>query len=62
MPPLAQALITTVGWRHAYVFLGLLVIGITVPVVGLFLKEAPQMMGLLPDGAMAAPAGVTKQE
>jgi MFS family permease len=61
MPPLAQALITTVGWRQAYVFLGLLAVGVTVPVVGLFLKEAPQMMGLLPDGEMVAQAGTTKQ-
>jgi MFS family permease len=60
-PPLAQALISTVGWRQAYVFLGLLVIGITIPVVGLFLKEAPQMLGLLPDGEMVAQAGATKQ-
>ena len=50
MPPLAQALITGVGWRHAYVLLGLLVIGITIPVVGLFLQETPQRMRLLPDG------------
>jgi MFS family permease len=60
-PPLAQALITTVGWRQAYVFLGLLVIGIVIPVVGLFLKETPQMMGLLPDGEMVAQAEATKQ-
>jgi MFS family permease len=50
MPPLAQALITVVGWRGAYVILGLMVIGVTIPVVGLFLKETPQMMGLWPDG------------
>src|SRR5262245_60365142 len=61
MPPLAQALITTVGWRQAYMLLGLLAIGITIPVVGLFLKEAPQRMGLWPDGALVAPAGVAKR-
>ncbi|MBI3304546.1 MAG: MFS transporter [Deltaproteobacteria bacterium] len=61
MPPLAQALITTVGWRQAYVLLGLLAIGVTVPMVGLFLKETPQMMGLGPDGATVAPAGVAKK-
>jgi MFS family permease len=60
-PPLAQALITTVGWRQAYVFLGLLVTGIVIPVVGLFLKETPQRMGLLPDGALVAPAGAAKR-
>ncbi|NOT53517.1 MAG: MFS transporter [Deltaproteobacteria bacterium] len=61
IPPLAQALITTVGWRQAYVFLGLLVIGITMPVVGVFLKETPQRMGLWPDGAIVAAAGVAKR-
>lgn len=60
MPPLVQALIDAVGWRQAYILLGLLVIGVTVPVVGLFLKETPQMLGLWPDGesgteARAAP-------
>jgi MFS family permease len=60
-PPLAQALITGVGWRQAYVFLGLLVTGIVIPVVGLFLKETPQRMGLLPNGALVAPAGAAKR-
>jgi MFS family permease len=31
------------------------------PVVGLFLQETPQRMGLWPDGAMVAPAGVAKR-
>jgi len=52
MPSLSYALIATVGWRMAYVLIGLTVIVVTVPVVGLFLKERPQMMGLLPDGAL----------
>jgi MFS family permease len=59
-PPLAQALITTVGWRQAYVFLGLLVTGIAIPVVGLFLKETPQRMGLLPDGETTIHTGTAK--
>lgn len=41
MPSLAQVLIISIGWRHAYVVLGLLTLGITLPVVGLFLKETP---------------------
>jgi MFS family permease len=57
MPSLAQACIAAVGWRHAYVFLGLLVIVIASPVVGLFLKETPQMLGLWPDGETGAPTG-----
>src|SRR5262245_42092127 len=37
MPSVAQMLINSVGWRSAYVVLGLLALGITLPVVGLFL-------------------------
>jgi MFS family permease len=51
MPSLAYVLITGFGWRGAYTLLGLLVVVVTVPVVGLFLKERPQMMGLSADGA-----------
>src|SRR5262245_44608149 len=55
MPVLAHALITSVGWRSAYVALGLLTIGITLPLVGLFLTERPQLLGLWPDGEARAP-------
>ncbi len=60
MPSLAQALITMVGWRGAYVLLGLLAMGVTLPMVGLFLKETPQMMGLLPDGGTSSHAEAAK--
>ncbi len=50
MPSLAQALITAIGWRYAYVLLSLVAIGVVIPVVGLLLKETPQLMGLAPDG------------
>jgi MFS family permease len=52
MPSLSYALIATLGWRLAYVLIGIAVIVITIPVVGLFLKERPQTMGLLPDGEL----------
>jgi len=61
MPSLAHALIVAVGWRGAYVLLGLLAMGITIPVVGLFLRETPQTMGLLPDGRTNDPAERMKQ-
>ena len=54
MPTLAHRLITELGWRGAYFALGVMVILITVPVVGLFLRETPQQMGLLPDGESVA--------
>ncbi|HJY81441.1 MAG TPA: MFS transporter [Candidatus Binatia bacterium] len=59
-PSLAQALITAVGWRYAYVGLGLLAMGVTIPVVGLLLKETPQVMGLRPDGEAVGQAEASK--
>ena len=50
MPSLAQALLVSYGWRYAYVVIGLMVMIVTIPVVGLFLKETPEMVGLGPDG------------
>ena len=61
VPPLAHALITTVGWREAYALMGLMVMVVTVPVVALFLKETPLMMGLLPDGEPVEPSGAENQ-
>jgi MFS family permease len=61
MPSLAQALITSVGWRSAYVFLGLLALGITLPIVGRFLTETPQLMGLWPDGEERAAPTAAKR-
>src|SRR5262245_48605175 len=49
-PPLVTYVITHWGWRWAYVTLGLLVWGTILPVVGLFLVESPQQLGLRPDG------------
>jgi MFS family permease len=60
MPSLAQALIAAVGWRHAYVLLGLMAMGVALPVVGLLLTETPQMMGLAPDGEPVGQAGGSK--
>lgn len=54
MPALVQSLIDALGWRSAYVVLGLLVVGVTIPIVAPFLKETPALMGLRPDGAMSA--------
>lgn len=50
MPSIAYGLTALAGWRGAYTILGLVVIGVTVPVVGFFLVDKPQLMGLLPDG------------
>ncbi|HEV8715200.1 MAG TPA: MFS transporter [Candidatus Binatia bacterium] len=49
-PPLVTYVITHWGWRWAYATLGLLVWSIVLPVIGLFLVENPQQLGLRPDG------------
>jgi MFS family permease len=50
VPLFAQLLIVHFGWRSAYAALGLAVLLVPVPIVAAFLKEKPQVMGLLPDG------------
>ena len=54
MPFVAQHLITSLGWRNAYAILGSAVLLISIPTVAAFLKERPQDLALLPDGALAA--------
>jgi len=61
MPALAQRLIAMLGWRSTYMVIGLLVLVVSVPVVAFFLKESPEEMGLLPDGAIAARPAAERQ-
>ncbi len=56
MPSFAHGLIERVGWRTAYVVLGAMVILITIPIVGLLLRDHPHAMGLHPDGIASAPS------
>jgi MFS family permease len=51
VPFLAQRLIARFDWRSAYAILGAAVLLIPIPIVAALLKERPQVMGLLPDGA-----------
>ena len=48
--PYAQFLIELTGWRLAYVGLAATMVAITIPLVGLLLKESPEEMGLRSDG------------
>jgi MFS family permease len=50
MPLVAQRLIASVGWRHAFAIVGCAMLAIPLPIVGMFLKGAPAQMGLRPDG------------
>ena len=61
MPALAQRLIAMLGWRSTFMVIGLLVLVISVPIVAFFLKESPQEVGLLPDGAITAQRAVEEQ-
>jgi MFS family permease len=51
MPSVAQQLITGFGWHTAYAILGGAVLLIAIPVVASLLRDRPQDLGLLPDGA-----------
>lgn len=53
--PWVQHLIDTVGWRHASVWMGLIVLAVLGP-LNLLLRKRPEDMGLLPDGAPAPTA------
>lgn len=48
--PLVGKLIARVGWRSSYIFVGIAVIIIVIPVVVLLIKRSPQAKGLLPYG------------
>ena len=41
LPPLAAALIRSVGWRGAYLGLGVMALAIGIPAVALFIRERP---------------------
>ncbi len=50
LPPISRALIDTVGWREAYIVLGVIVWVLVIPVTVLFARDTPEEMGLYPDG------------
>ena len=52
MPPIAQRLITALGWRSAYAAFSILSLAVSIPLVALCLRDSPQEMGLLPDGGV----------
>ncbi len=72
MPPGLQFLISTWGWRVAYLAVGLAALLISVPIIRTLLRERPEEMGLLPDGeentqqvsarANALPPGLSLRE
>ena len=53
-PPLAQWLIDQVGWREAWLWLGLITWALVLPPVALLIQNKPEDLELAPDGAAAA--------
>ena len=51
---LSEELITSVGWRGAYIILGAMVLLLVLPLVALLQRGHPEDMGLCPDGAAQA--------
>lgn len=52
MPPIAQRLITALGWRSAYAAFSILSLAVSIPLVALFLRDSPHEIGFLPDGGV----------
>ena len=53
--PITQWLIEAVGWRSTTMIFGTVVAGVVVPVSILFIRRAPEDLGLFPDGAATRP-------
>ncbi len=56
--PLTQWLIDAYGWRNSFLVLGVLVALIALPPVALFMRRAPEDLGLRPDGDAPPRPGV----
>ncbi len=48
--PLVGFLIASVGWRNTWGIMGIGLLIVMVPIVGLFMRRQPEDLGLLPDG------------
>lgn len=60
--PIAAGLIDNLGWRTAYMIIGVAAILIVVPVAILLIKRSPQAKGVLPYGAQEVATGQGNQE
>ena len=60
-PSFARFLIDSMEWRGAYAVLGVVAIGLIVPVALLVVRNRPEDMGLFPDGASRPPASEIRQ-
>lgn len=46
MIPVISRVITLAGWRFAYAFMGILGMAVLIPVIAVFIKDRPEIMGL----------------
>jgi MFS family permease len=53
--PLIQYVVDTTGWRAAWTLLAIMALVLLAPTAALFLRNRPEDLGLLPDGAAAPP-------
>jgi len=54
-PLLAALLVGRLGWRHAFIIIGVLIAVVLLPIAQWVTRSAPAEMGLVPDGFQAAP-------
>ncbi|MCC7369877.1 MAG: MFS transporter [Chloroflexi bacterium] len=59
--PLTQILIDELGWRMAWVVMGLIGAGVIAPLAYTFIRRQPEDMGLLPDGRRPITTAVTRR-
>lgn len=59
LAPLTEVLIAQMGWRNSYLFYGILLPVVLIPLMWLWLRPSPQSMGLQPDGDAAPPTAET---
>ena len=50
LAPLTEFIIERMGWRAAFLILGVIVLGVVVPATALFQRRSPKEMGQHPDG------------
>jgi MFS family permease len=55
LPPTARALIDHIGWRGAYMVLGVMVWTLVIPPAIFVVRNRPEDLGLYPDGASTPP-------
>ena len=60
-PSFARFLIDSIEWRGAYAVLGVVAIGLVVPVALFVVRNRPEDSGLFPDGLSHAPVSETRQ-